>query len=117
MAVYVMAITAPFFPFGAGNSIQTTGTDMTFLLDGNIVGSFLQKTVSGCCAEYQYNVPVYVNESLLNTQHTLTVETGVRGNKVITLLDQIIYTSVTTFIDNVKSLIFAKDGRRGTTIR
>ena len=87
-----MAITIPLFPFGANDTIQTTGTDMTFLLDGNIVGNFSQTTVSGCCAEYNYEVPVYVNESLPNIQHTLTVETGVSGNKVITLLDRIIYT-------------------------
>ena len=66
---------------------------MSFLLDGNLVGSYRQSPTGD--ATYEYNVPVYVNESIPPGQHTIALVNGeVNGNTSLTLLDYIVYTSV-----------------------
>ncbi|TBU46568.1 hypothetical protein BD309DRAFT_840655, partial [Dichomitus squalens] len=85
VAVYVFCVVTHSFTSPVGNS------DMSFFLDGNLVGTFQQPPNGN--ATYEYNVPVYVNESLPPGQHTIVVVNGeLGGNTSLTLLDYIVYT-------------------------
>ncbi|KAI0367530.1 hypothetical protein BV20DRAFT_981334 [Pilatotrama ljubarskyi] len=85
VAVYVFCITTGSTASPDGNS------DMSFFIDGELVGKFLQPP-NGDTA-YDYNVPVYVNRSLSAGQHSIAIVNGeVHGNKSLLLLDYIVYT-------------------------
>ncbi|KAI1797505.1 hypothetical protein LXA43DRAFT_877148 [Ganoderma leucocontextum] len=87
VAVYVFCIVTHSFtsPFGS--------SDMSFLIDNALVGTF-QQPPTGDSTSF-YNVSVYVNDSLSPGQHTITIVNGeINGNKSLTLLDYIVYTSV-----------------------
>jgi hypothetical protein len=71
---------------------------MSFYIDDELVGTF---TKNGLDLEddYEYNVPVYVNESLPHTAHTLKLVNGlVNGQpgvgETLVLLDKLMYTCV-----------------------
>jgi hypothetical protein len=67
-----------------------TLTNLTFTLDGNYVGNFTFPRDQGATEyPYNYNVSVYVNTTLTNSEHTLVLE---HGNHSIVLFDYIIYT-------------------------
>ncbi|KZP17993.1 hypothetical protein FIBSPDRAFT_792544 [Athelia psychrophila] len=73
------------------NTVQstTTLTNLTFFMDGELVGTY--QHIPTTSADYQYNVPVYVNTSLFNQQHVLTMEaTGT--NSSLILFDYVDYT-------------------------
>ncbi|KAL0955677.1 hypothetical protein HGRIS_001901 [Hohenbuehelia grisea] len=66
--------------------------DMVFFIDGQSVGEFV-KPPTNSSRRYQYNVPVYVNKTLSNEPHTVTVQNGRVGGGVSTiLLDYIVYS-------------------------
>lgn len=66
---------------------------MTFLIDGQPVGSFSQ--LPDGATNYDFNVPVYVNTSIPFGVHTFTLENGhVNDTKSLVLLDYIIYSCV-----------------------
>jgi hypothetical protein len=76
----------------ADSLVSPDGTsDMTFVIDDNIVGTFTLLPLG--LPTYQYNVSVYSNTSLPAGPHTLSVVTGqVNGPKSLILLDYIVYT-------------------------
>ncbi|KAI0719137.1 hypothetical protein C8T65DRAFT_523365, partial [Cerioporus squamosus] len=85
VAVYVYCVVTHSFKSPVGNS------DMSFFIDGNLVGQFVQPPTGD--TTYEYNVPVYVNESLPPGSHTIAIVNGVpNGNQSLTLLDYIVYT-------------------------
>ncbi|KAF5377227.1 hypothetical protein D9615_006346 [Tricholomella constricta] len=85
-AVYVVCILARTTSGPTGNS------DMTFLIDGDIVGTFV-KPAPGTTG-FDYNVTVYSNTSLAPGTHTITVQNGhVNGPKSLVILDRIVYTT------------------------
>ena len=66
-------------------------TNMTFSLDGETVGKFVQTPTfpSG----FQYNVPVYANQSLENTNHELVIKAAAGQHPSLILFDYVVYTS------------------------
>ncbi|RPD58421.1 hypothetical protein L227DRAFT_505389 [Lentinus tigrinus ALCF2SS1-6] len=87
VAVYVYCVVTHSFRSPVGNS------DMSFFIDGILVGNFVQPPTGD--TTYQYNVPVYVNESLPFGSHTIAIVNGhPSGNQSLTLLDRIVYTYV-----------------------
>ncbi|KAL1952298.1 hypothetical protein VTO73DRAFT_1447 [Trametes versicolor] len=84
-AVYVFCITTRSSVSPDGNS------DMSFFIDGDLVGVFVQ-TPNGNTT-YEYNIPVYVNESLPAGTHTIAIVNGQPGgSKSLVLLDYIVYS-------------------------
>jgi hypothetical protein len=66
---------------------------MTFFIDGEIVGTFVQAPTPGSLPGYQYHVPVYANHSMPATHHTFTLQNGHTGGQgSLVLLDSIMYT-------------------------
>ncbi len=63
---------------------------MLFKIDGVEVGTFIQPPNGN--PQYNYSVPVYVNESLPQGFHTVTLESGHLGQKSLVLLDRVVYT-------------------------
>lgn len=69
----------------------TGHSDMSFFIDGDLVGTFV-KDAPGTLG-YDYNQLVYSNKSIPSGPHTLTIQNGhVNGIKSIILLDSIIYS-------------------------
>ena len=83
MAVYAYFILA--------NTVTgaTTLTNMSFTLDGNVVGHFAH--VPTTSTEYIYNYSAYVNKTLSNTEHEFVISTAGTTN-VLILFDELIYT-------------------------
>ena len=84
-------------------------TDLQFFIDSQLVGKYrLQPTGSTI---YDYNVPVYVNESLSNGPHNLTIQNGrIGGLFSLILLDKIMYRYVVSILGSTglhKSRAFA----------
>ncbi|KAL7285825.1 hypothetical protein ACG7TL_000934 [Trametes sanguinea] len=87
VAVYVFCIVTRSSTSPDGNS------DMTFSIDGQEVGRFVQPPDGD--TTYDYNVPVYVNTSLPPGPHQLVILNGQpNGNKSLILLDYVVYTCV-----------------------
>ncbi|KAH8116543.1 hypothetical protein DFH11DRAFT_1505911, partial [Phellopilus nigrolimitatus] len=82
-AVYVFFILA-----NEVTEYVTTLTNVTFSLDGSYAGSYVHSPSP--TTDYQYNVPVYVNASLENSQHIFEVRTTGEANSLI-LFDYLIY--------------------------
>lgn len=75
------------------NTVQytTTLTNLTFRLDGQGVGkNFVH--VPTTSTDFQYNVPVYANESIANGQHLLEIEATGDTNSSLVLFDYATYT-------------------------
>jgi len=84
-AIYVYCILARSFTSPDGNS------DMTFFLDGQDVGKF-SLSPSGD-SNYDYNVPVYSNNSIPPGAHSFTLQNGqIGGAKSLILLDFFVYS-------------------------
>ncbi|KAI0652612.1 hypothetical protein C8Q79DRAFT_938586 [Trametes meyenii] len=82
-AVYVFNIIANTVPF------TTTLTNLTFTLDGELVGHYVHSPDSS--SDILYNVLVYSNASLMNTQHTIEMRPTGPFSSLI-LFDYIAYT-------------------------
>ncbi|KAI5115993.1 hypothetical protein M0805_009065 [Coniferiporia weirii] len=82
-AVYVFIILA--------NNLHptTTFTNLSFSLDGELVGNFVHSPTSG--TDYEYNVTAYANESLANVGHNLVMQTT-GDNAVLVLFDYLVYS-------------------------
>ncbi|KAF8447258.1 hypothetical protein L210DRAFT_944256 [Boletus edulis BED1] len=84
-ALYIFFITA--------NNITgaSTFTDLDFVLDQVTVGRYTHtpSPITG----YQYNVSVYVNESMELGEHNMMVQPVDSGNDVLMLFDYFIYTT------------------------
>jgi len=66
---------------------------MSFYIDGQLTGTFVKQAPG--TDGYDYNVPVYVNESLSPGFHKLVLQNGhVDGFKSLVILDKIIYSCV-----------------------
>ncbi|KAF5351327.1 hypothetical protein D9758_007971 [Tetrapyrgos nigripes] len=84
-AIYVFCILA------LTSSSPTGDSDMSFYIDNQLSGTFVQKAPG--VPEYDYHVPVYVNTSLSPGPHTLLLQNGhVNGTKSLVLLDEIVYS-------------------------
>ncbi|KAI0760712.1 hypothetical protein C8Q74DRAFT_1372525 [Fomes fomentarius] len=83
-AVYAYHVLAP----------QINGTDtitnLSFTLDGAPVDPGFIWVPAASDQAYQYNIPVYVNESLANTEHTFVIH--LVGPVSLGLFDYVIYT-------------------------
>ncbi|KAL7285016.1 hypothetical protein ACG7TL_000105 [Trametes sanguinea] len=71
------------------SAAPTTHTDLTFILDSEVVHSFKADPASG--ADFQYNVQVFRQDELENIEHTLTIQTT-SGIESVVLFDYLIYT-------------------------
>ncbi|OJT04528.1 hypothetical protein TRAPUB_4798 [Trametes pubescens] len=83
VAVYVFNIIANTVPF------TTTLTNLSFKLDGELVGSYLHAPDTS--TDFLYNVSVYSNASLTNGPHTLEIRPTGPSSSLI-LFDYITYT-------------------------
>ena len=83
-AVYVYCILT-------GNTNDPNGnSDMTFFIDDQQVGAFIQAPDGN--DTYRYNSLVYSNANLEAGVHTFRLETGHSGELALVLLDYLIYT-------------------------
>ncbi|KAL4261057.1 VWFA domain-containing protein [Pleurotus pulmonarius] len=84
-AVYVLCAIAQF-----GWS-HRTDSNMTFLIDGKVAGTFSRPSLGP--AGYEYNVTVFSKTNLLPGEHNLTIQNGhINGTRSLILLDAILYT-------------------------
>ncbi|OBZ79811.1 hypothetical protein A0H81_00318 [Grifola frondosa] len=84
-ALYVFCIVTHSFTSPDGNS------DMSFYIDGDLVGTYLSQPTGD--DTYDYDVPVYANESMSNGLHTFELVNGaVTGLKSLVMLDYVVYT-------------------------
>ncbi|OCH86684.1 hypothetical protein OBBRIDRAFT_737541 [Obba rivulosa] len=76
----------------AHSSVSPDGnTDMTFMIDNEIVGGYAEAPTGQM--SYDYNILVYSNDALVPGFHTFTLINGhVNGNKSLVLLDYAMYT-------------------------
>lgn len=66
-------------------------SDMTFYIDGSIVGTFVHSAPG--TSGYEYNVSVYSNTSLSPGFHNLVLQNGhTNGEKSLMIFDYITYT-------------------------
>ena len=70
-----------------------TPTNITFTLDGQMVGTY--NHIPTASTEFQYNVPVYKNTTLENVGHELVIRTA-GPDAVLILFDYVIYTVPST---------------------
>ncbi|KAJ7585677.1 hypothetical protein C8J56DRAFT_788566 [Mycena floridula] len=85
-AVYVYCILA------LSQASPTGRSDMTFIVDNQVVGTFVNEPQPGQSG-FLYNVLVYANNSLADSRHILTIQNGhTDGEKSLILLDYIIYS-------------------------
>ncbi|KAI0760662.1 hypothetical protein C8Q74DRAFT_1221242 [Fomes fomentarius] len=73
-----------------GSPISNVPTNLAFTLDGAPVGGEFLSVVTASDRGYQYNVPVYVNESLENIEHTFVIH--LVGPVSLGLFDYLVYT-------------------------
>ncbi|KAG9308417.1 hypothetical protein JVU11DRAFT_11905 [Chiua virens] len=96
-----------FFILANNVTSAATFTNVTFNLDGNISASFQHNPTASTA--YEYNQPVYANDSLTYGQHTMTIEPVNSGTDVLMLFDYLIYTedagTTTTSTDSAVATI------------
>ncbi|KAK0470409.1 uncharacterized protein EV420DRAFT_1473466 [Desarmillaria tabescens] len=86
-AIYVICILAKTTTSPTGNS------DMSFYIDDDLVGQFIQATPGE--PGFEYNVTVYSNSSIPVGQHRFTLQNGhIGGNKSLALFDALVYSYV-----------------------
>ncbi|PSS37172.1 hypothetical protein PHLCEN_2v1045 [Hermanssonia centrifuga] len=79
-------------PQTASLEFNGSAADILFLIDGQVLGSFVY-TPPGDPGAYSYNILLYGNDSIPEGQHTLTVQNGeVNGPDSLILLDYMVYT-------------------------
>jgi len=79
-------------------------TDIYFELDNVNVSSYIQiPDNNGNTTSYQYNVPVYHNDTLDFGPHTMTVSPVLAGNNVQMLFDYLIYSTTDASTENSSS--------------
>lgn len=84
-AIYVYCILPHSFDLPDSNA------DMTFIIDGQVVGTFMLHP-SGA-SDYDYDVPVYVNSSIPAGVHSFALQSGhVGGARSLVLLDYIVFS-------------------------
>ncbi|KAJ6519372.1 hypothetical protein C8R45DRAFT_918412 [Mycena sanguinolenta] len=92
-------------------------SDMTFFLDGVVVGQFIKTSVGS--AGFDYSVLVYANSSIPSGPHTLTLQNGQQnGVESVMILDSIVYTSNsdgTTAQEQAPSASSTASSRRGAS--
>ncbi|KAH0832372.1 hypothetical protein J3R83DRAFT_13401, partial [Lanmaoa asiatica] len=70
----------------------STLTNIEFVLDGVVVSQYTH-IPSSTISDYQYNVPVYVNEALTNGEHTMMIQPASLQNNMLMLFDYLIYST------------------------
>ncbi|KAG8218025.1 hypothetical protein J3R82DRAFT_6224 [Butyriboletus roseoflavus] len=88
-ALYIFFIIANSVPYA------TTLTDVQFVLDNGVAMSTYTHA-PGTTTNFQYNVPVYVNESLASGRHNMMILPVNTGNNVLILFDYLIYSTDTS---------------------
>ncbi|TDL24135.1 hypothetical protein BD410DRAFT_109396 [Rickenella mellea] len=83
-AIYVYGILANHIPS------TTTATNLTFTLDGAVVGTFVH--VPDNSSNFVYNVPFYANSSVPLGEHTLHIESNAVTQSALVLFDYAVYT-------------------------
>ncbi|OJT04529.1 hypothetical protein TRAPUB_4799 [Trametes pubescens] len=83
----------------------TTATNLVFTLDGAAVG-YYEHIPDPNGPELIYQVPVYVNESLRDGNHTLVVSAQNTTTQSVILFDYIIYTVVDALVEGTTSACF-----------
>ena len=86
-AVYVYGIIANTVP-----DVPTIvhGMNMTFSLDGALVGTFVHQPSTS--TTYEYNYTLFSSVNLANTEHTLVVQTAGDNASSLILFDYAVYT-------------------------
>lgn len=86
--------TAVYAYFILANTVTgaTTLTNMSFTIDGSVVGHFVHEPTSS--TDYVYDYAAYVNKSLDNTDHTIVISAVGTTNNSLILFDRLIYTLV-----------------------
>ncbi|OBZ79761.1 hypothetical protein A0H81_00334 [Grifola frondosa] len=92
-AIYVFCILAQTITPLNGSS------DMSFYIDDELVGTYVHAPTAQPLS-YDYNVPVYVNESLPSAPHKFSLVGGRTGSTSLILFDYIVYSRA---IESVKS--------------
>ncbi|TFK88884.1 hypothetical protein K466DRAFT_487976 [Polyporus arcularius HHB13444] len=67
-----------------------TGTNLTFAIDGALVGTFTHTPSSS--TEFDYNTPVHSSTDLKNQEHTLVIQTVGDTSPSLILFDYVVYT-------------------------
>lgn len=86
-AVYVYNIVANTIP---DNPNVVHGSNMTFSIDGALVGTFVH--IPSSSTAYEYNYTVFSSTNLPNTEHTVVVQTTGDSVSSLILFDYAIYT-------------------------
>ena len=86
-AVYVYNIVANTIP---DNPNVVHGSNMTFSIDGALVGTFVH--IPSSSTAYEYNYTVFSSSNLPNTEHTVVVQTTGDSVSSLILFDYAIYT-------------------------
>ena len=89
VAVYVYGIIPN--SMSAGSTSVTTYVNLSFVLDDEHVGRYVHQPNDSSVIEY--SVPVYVNTSLSNEGHSLSIQLGGSSSSLF-LFDYVVYTTV-----------------------
>ncbi|KAF8551996.1 hypothetical protein OG21DRAFT_1416887 [Imleria badia] len=81
-----------FFIIANTVSNATTLTDVDFVLDQLAVSSYTHTPSTS--TDYQYNVAIYANDSLVLGEHNMMIQPVNSGNNVLILFDYLIYACV-----------------------
>jgi hypothetical protein len=69
----------------------TTRTDLRFFIDGDQVGTYVHEPTGTTQGGYIYDVPVYINTTLDNREHTLVISTNSDFDSSLLLFDRVEY--------------------------
>ncbi|KAF9266981.1 hypothetical protein L218DRAFT_1074814 [Marasmius fiardii PR-910] len=72
-------------------AVAVTNYNLTFLLDGQPVGTPFVRATNDLTNDYQYNVSVLSLDNLVNTQHTFVMQMASQVNDSVTLFDYASY--------------------------
>ncbi|KAH0835494.1 hypothetical protein J3R83DRAFT_9161 [Lanmaoa asiatica] len=84
-----------FFIMANNLSATTTFTNVQFVLD-NVVAPIPYTSNISAPTGYQYNVPVYANDSLVSGQHTMAMQPFNTGRDILIAFDYLIYSTDTS---------------------
>ena len=107
-AVYVYNVLANSVPFA------DTLTNLTFILDGATVGTFVHPPTTSTLPEY--NVLVFMDQSLKNIEHELVIQATGSTKAALTLFDRVVYTFVEDSLATTSSFATITVSNNGVSI-